>query len=249
MIGPYYVNTEARRMAAWGQACQIPFAKVTIDSRQFAVHAEVQEAFEVWEEVRQKYNYPLTGEDTGAYNCRHINHNPNNPWSAHAWATAMDTNWLENPYGSKLVTDIPPKMVEELQRLRTGSGAYVFMWGGDWDRKPDTPHAAYDAMHWEVIAHPLDLATGIALDSSLVKGDELGLKLGDRGNAVKALQQALNKWSPALALTEDGIFGSRTEAALKTYQAAAQVPESGILDIYTAPFIMTNEIRRHLATL
>lgn len=247
MIGPYYVNNEARRRAAWGPPCSIPFGTVTIYGRQLKCHKSVVRAFQEWERIRAKHGYEMPGTDTGFYNCRRMRHNPNLPWSAHAWATAMDGNWLQNPAGRKLVTDMPPAMIKELQSLKTVSGAYVFMWGGDWDRDPRTNHTYLDAMHWEVVAHPLDLASGF-MDSgapliSVKDGDEVTLNRGDRGNVVRALQKELNAWSPALRLTVDGIFGQVTESAVKQYQQAADLPVSGVVDSLTAAFLLTTRSR------
>lgn len=164
MLGPYYVTTDARRHAAWGDPCQAKATagRVTIDGRTFVLSIDAVAAFEVWERIRHRHGYRLTGTDTGFYNCRHMQHNPDLPMSYHSWGMALDVNWLENPAGSKLVTDIPQAMIDDLLAVRTGSGARVFRWGGDWDWDGvSTDHSYIDAMHWEVVAHPSDLATGI----------------------------------------------------------------------------------------
>jgi hypothetical protein len=244
MIGPYYVNTEARRTQAWGSVCRPPLVTVQIGARQLKCHRLAAAAFGQWEQIRARHGYPVDGEDTGFYNCRRINHNPANPYSAHAWATALDVNWLTNPAGSKFQSDIPPKMRNELMAVRTTSGAYVFMWGGDWDRNPDTPHSFWDAMHWEVIAHPADLATGFAgQPAAPSEEDPMGLKTGDRSNAVRALQRHLADWNPALGLKDDGIYGQHTKAAVRTYQTAAGLPETGEADDTTLIHAYTNPFR------
>lgn len=251
MNGPYYVNTEARRKAAWGPPCQVPFAKVTLDTKTISVHRDTVSAWEAWEAIRAKHGYRLEGNDTGSYNCRHIANDPNRPWSAHAWATATDTNWHQNPDGKVLVTDMPKDMIRELQQLQTESGVYVFMWGGDWDRDPTSPHKYYDAMHWEVIAHPLDLATGIAnIPTGPEKGDNMGLRAGMRGGGVKALQIHLNAWDPSFELVEDGIYGrgktdpGRTGICVALYQKAAGFKENPLhADDTTLTHLYTNPLR------
>lgn len=248
MIGPYYVNSESRRKAAWGPPCTIPFATVHVAGRALKCHAEAVGAFTVLEDIRAKYGYEAPGSDTGIYNCRHIGNDPSRPWSAHAWATALDLNWQQNPAGRKLVTDMPEAMIKELQSVKTRSGVYVFMWGGDWDRNPATGHSYWDAMHWEIVAHPLDLATGFETAAALVsvppkEGTEVALKNGDRGNACRAIQRELNRWNPALSLVEDGIFGLRTEVAVKEYQKAADLPVSGVADSLTLGFLLTTRSR------
>jgi hypothetical protein len=256
MIGPYYVNNEARRIAAWGQPCNVPWGKATINSKTYSVHRDTVSAWEVLDTIRANHNYVPTGTDTGFYNCRRINHRPAPaPWSAHAWATALDLNWLQNPAGSKLVTDMPLAMIRELQSVKTVSGVFVFMWGGDWDRDPTTSHTFYDAMHWEVIAHPLDLASGIVGPSprTTPKKEQYmdhGLRAGERGGDVKALQIHLNAWRPDFDLVEDGIFGTgandggRTGAALAEYQlAAGREVNSLFCDATTFALIATNGFR------
>ena len=111
--------------------------------------------------VFRRYDYRLDGADTGSYSCRFIG--GTQIWSRHAWAIAIDVNWLENPDGKVLVVDplMHPNIPLEVVELVTGCGAQLARWGGDWDSNPDTEHSYWDAMHWEVIAHPLCLATGI----------------------------------------------------------------------------------------
>ncbi|MCL6598095.1 MAG: peptidoglycan-binding protein [Alicyclobacillus macrosporangiidus] len=58
------------------------------------------------------------------------------------------------------------------------------------------------------------------------------LKLGDGGNGVKLLQQALNRASGA-GLQTDGAFGPLTQSALITYQQAHGLPATGVCDIRT----------------
>ncbi len=247
MLGPYYVNNESRRKAAWGPPCTIQFGTVQIAGRALKCHIQTVDAWKLFETIRVKHGYEAPGSDTGIYNCRHIGNDPARPWSAHAWATALDLNWQQNPAGRRLVTDMPQAMIKELQSVKTVSGVYVWMWGGDWDRDPRTGHSYWDAMHWEIIAHPLDLMSGFGVTGPLVStpedGDEMTLKQGDRGNAVKAIQKELNRWNPPLSLVEDGIFGLRTEVALKEYQKAADLPLSGVGDSLTLSFLLTTRSR------
>ena len=247
MRGPYYVTTESRRMAAWGDPCGVKATagRVTIDGRTFSLASLAVPAFKVWEAIRAKYNYRLTGTDTGFYNCRHMRHNPSLPWSVHAWAMAMDVNWLENPAGSKLVTDIPQPMIDEILAVRTNSGARLFRWGGDWDWDGiSTDHSYVDAMHWEVVAHPLDLETGINYE---VQEEETTMKRGDKGFTVALVQQSmiekgqdLGTWTPYSGPTPawftgsfspgaDGDAGATFEREAKVFQASIGMPETGVL--------------------
>ena len=151
----------------WGQPCKGPRSKVTIGGHVFTVDARSVPAFKAWEQVRAKHGYvlhpPYPEGDSGTGNCRHIGNDSNRPWSSHAWWAGIDANWQTNPDGSRLKTDVPKAMRDDLQALRTKkTGAFVWRWGGDWDRDPRTGHSYYDAMHWEIHATPSELTEGIA---------------------------------------------------------------------------------------
>jgi N-acetyl-anhydromuramyl-L-alanine amidase AmpD len=74
-------------------------------------------------------------------------------------------------------------------------------------------------------------------------GDGMALRKGDTGNAVAALQKALNGWQPTLGLVVDKIFGDATVAAVKTYQEAANLPVNGTADGVTLALLLTTSLR------
>lgn len=203
MLGPFYVTNDAQRRAAWGDPCQAvaTAGRVTLGGRIFPLSLHAVEPFQAFELVRAKHGYELTGNDTGFYNCRHMQFNDALPMSYHSWGMALDINWFENPAGSRLVTDIPKAMRDELLALRTNSGARVFRWGGDWDWDGiSSDHSYIDAMHWEVVAHPLDLATGINLEGVNVMPD-FGEKVGVDTIFVQVWQEML----------DEGVFSKYTD--------------------------------------
>ena len=212
-----YVLTEPQRLSLWGDPCvagDVLLGPLRLDGRIFSVNQLGIPAFEVWEAIRAVYDYKLTGSDTGFYNCRHMRHDPSAPWSVHAWAMALDVNWLENPAGNKLVTDSPDEMIDDLLAVRTVSGARVFRWGGDWDWDgQSTDHSYVDAMHWEVVAHPLDLETGF----TNTPGDTmLPIVEGDDTEDQTALADMLNETSGTrLKLVEP--YDSDMVAAVKEH--------------------------------
>jgi len=55
------------------------------------------------------------------------------------------------------------------------------------------------------------------------------VKYGDKGDAVAQAQRALRR-TPNLALTVDGEFGPKTEAATKEFQKQAGLPVTGVVD-------------------
>ena len=62
-----------------------------------------------------------------------------------------------------------------------------------------------------------------------------GLRRGDKGTAVTAMQRALLTWKPDCLpkYGADGDFGAETEAALKAYQKASGLSETGVYDAAT----------------
>jgi len=166
-------GSERWREEKWGDACAT--AKTTIvwigadqSTGQKEVGLTVDRRavpiFRAAAAVIARHRYLVDRTQTGAYNCRHIGNDVNRPWSSHAWATAVDINWRRNPDGSRLVTDMPAAMIDDLQALTCADGTPCWRWGGDWDRDPRTGHTYYDAMHFEAFATPDEIASGPICD-------------------------------------------------------------------------------------
>lgn len=125
-------------------------------------------AFAALDNVFRKWLYKPRSGVTGSFNCRPITGGTN--YSLHAFnpdgpfyfwtnvkvtkALAVDINWDKNPYGPELVTDMPLGMILEIEQIRTNNGKQVWRWGGRYLNNKD-------AMHFEIIVSPADLATGI----------------------------------------------------------------------------------------
>lgn len=175
--------------------------------------------------------YAPRAKDTGAYNCRTITggtgyslhaYGPGDRfkfWNGVSIATslAVDINWTTNPYGPRLVTDMPRAMVDAILAIRTNNGVQVWRWGGDYTTNRD-------AMHFEIVCSPADLATGIAGTTAPAPTKRRLLRRGSRGPDViwtqTCLQIIARKWPahvPLLAAA-DGVYGSRTEAAVLAFQ-------------------------------
>lgn len=119
--------------------------------------------------LMHRHGYRPRAGVTGGYNCRNSTGSSTTK-STHSlgpgvpftfWtgvkittAGATDVNSDKNPYGPRLVTDMPFDMVREIEAVRTVSGAQAFRWGGRYTGNKD-------AMHYENIAPPHDLASGI----------------------------------------------------------------------------------------
>lgn len=81
------------------------------------------------------------------------------------------------------------------------------------------------------------------VQNQLESGGDMALRKGDSGNAVAALQKALNAWSPALGLTVDKIYGDATVKAVVVYQEAANLPPTGTADGVTLALLLTTSLR------
>ena len=126
-------------------------------------------AYRALDDVFRRWGFDAGDGDTGAYNPRPITGGTD--WSLHAYgpgdqytfwwgskvttALAVDVDWNNNPYGPRLITNMPRKMIDEIEAIRTVNGKQVWSWGGDYT-------GSKDAMHFEIVCTPADLATGIA---------------------------------------------------------------------------------------
>ena len=66
--------------------------------------------------------------------------------------------------------------------------------------------------------------------------DAEGLRRGDSGSDVRAMQRLLLKWNPSILphYGADGDFGGETQKALMTFQTAAGLPATGVYDEATS---------------
>lgn len=60
------------------------------------------------------------------------------------------------------------------------------------------------------------------------------LRFGSRGAGVRGVQSALNRTNPSPGLSEDGNFGSRTDAAVRAFQQRKGLQPDGIVGRLTA---------------
>ena len=141
-------------MSSWSRCrssdlTTIPFgqhgARITVQRRAVP-------AFRALESVMNAHRYHIRPADTGAYNCRVIA--GTSTWSNHAYGIAVDVNWQTNPYSSRLITDMPAAMIRDIENIRTADGTRVFRWGGRYS-------GSKDAMHFEVMVSPEQIARGI----------------------------------------------------------------------------------------
>lgn len=210
--------TTPQLRVAWTPACDPSVLAVVelVQGVRVQCRASVATAVRALGRVLEAHDYPVRAGDTGGYNCRQITAGTGH--SLHAFGIAIDINWNSNPFrkDNVLVTDMPKVMVRNILRIRTNNGKQVWGWGGHY-------RTVKDAMHYEIVCAPEDLATGIDWDT--VQQAPLRpsaphrwplVRHGDRGPAVEELHDRLGVASPGDP--GYGIFGPRTEAAVREYQ-------------------------------
>src|SRR5262249_23169773 len=130
-----------------------------------------------------------------------------------------------------LVTDMPKAMVNDILAIRTNNGQQLWGWGGNY-------RSAKDAMHFEIVCAPADVATGI--NWSTVKQPKLTptkvdqwplIGRGDGGPAVEELHKRLKIVKPGEP--GFGIFGPVTEAAVGEYQRTHGLTADGRVGMQT----------------
>jgi hypothetical protein len=147
------MRSTAELRILWAPACTAPFARLNLYGEGVVtVDVLIVDAVKALNAVLIDWDYRTRRADTGAYNCRQITGGTN--YSLHAYGIAVDLNWSTNPYGRTLVTDMPIGMIEAIEGIRTAGGVQVWRWGGRYSNNKD-------AMHFEVVASPAELARGI----------------------------------------------------------------------------------------
>lgn len=144
--------TTSELRVAWAPACSVPLVRFRLHGGAVvSVHELIVPALEMLSAVLAAHGYEATPPDTGAYNCRKIT--GGSGYSLHAYGIAVDINWLDNPYGPRLVTDMPDEMIRDIEAIRTAGNRPVWRWGGRF-------RGNKDAMHFEVACRPEELTAG-----------------------------------------------------------------------------------------
>ena len=111
-------------------------------------------------------------------------------------------------------------MVDEIKAIRTNNGVNVFRWGGDYSGNKD-------AMHYEIVASPAEIATGIATGSQPIPTpeDEMAssyLRLNQPGDPnhgrVEVIDDFNRRWISPEELQLLVFFGAKVQdVALSTF--------------------------------
>jgi hypothetical protein len=148
------MRSTAELRILWAPACTAPFARLNLYGEGVVtVDVLIVDAVKALNAVLIDWDYRTRRADTGAYNCRQITGGTN--YSLHAYGIASRPQLEHQPVRSRtLVTDMPIGMIEAIEGIRTAGGVQVWRWGGRYSNNKD-------AMHFEVVASPAELARGI----------------------------------------------------------------------------------------
>lgn len=121
-------------------------------------------------------------------------------------------------------------VVEKIENIRTLEGRALFRWLG-W---------IGDYMHWEIDVPPwevnVDWNTVPGFDAPPIDKEEIVLRNGDTGKAVKDYQGCLLRWNKDSLprWKDDGDFGDETEVWIRAFQTDFDLPATGVIDGVTA---------------
>lgn len=231
------------RLDEWGPACKLETVATPIyaGGPKCHIRREIRPAYIELGSVFLRHGYVV--RRIGGYNCRKITGGTSH--SSHSWGISVDVNDDTNPYRrDKLVTDMPYAMIEDVYRVKTLGGVQAWRWGGDWDGRPGTPNSNYDAMHFEIVATPVELARGFAAavlpDHSAAAHEKFYpvIRQGAVGPAVTELQRLLGMERLGAGA---GKFGPRTHQTVQAYQASRGLDPDGIVGAATWTALLTKQ--------
>jgi hypothetical protein len=155
-------------------------------------------------------------------------------------ATRGSTSWRLGAWGTPCEPDIVAMAIyaggPRFQCDRRTREAFTRLGAG----RPEVPNSNYDAMHFEIIATPAELARGFSLEVPTNPISVLAypvIRRGAKGPLVVELQQLLGLGNT----TGVGDFGPRTEQAVLLYQRSRGLLVDGIVGHGTWTALLTHQ--------
>jgi len=169
---------------------------------------------EVLADIQNEQPAVFAGLDTAGMLCARLMRNSPNI-SNHAWGTAIDLTLngiLDNPGNNTTQRG--------LALIAPIFNRHGWYWGGGFPRE--------DAMHFELSEQKIrELHDAGVFNGATGTLPPSSLSIGDRGQQVKKLQEALNARGETLVV--DGIFGAGTHAAVVNFQARNGLTADGVV--------------------
>ena len=190
-------------------------------------------------------------KNLGGYGVRRINGSQKQLWSAHAFGAAQDMSYRTGPDRDTIANEVIPFLEQHadqlgIQRIHDFWAKRYWQSGKGWINRP--PGSKNDHLHIETTAEAWD--DGRSVEERLGQPAPAPApapqpagwqtcRLGDHGDNVKAVQQALraagykNSTSKKLIVV-DGEFGANTDKRVRQFQEAAGLTVDGIVGPITA---------------
>jgi len=202
----------------WPRCQKTKMAAVTKAGVTVYVHKEIAALVATLLEATERQGYDVKPGQTWGFACRAIR-GTDKP-SNHSWGLAVDINSLTNPMSTTFASDIPPAIVA----MWWAAGCF---WGGWATKRPDT-------MHFEYVYRPSDVDRHLAIARTYLTGHPWTgriIRLAQprmRGADVAWVQNRLNAKGASRRLVEDGVFGPKTEQALRAFQQKVGLAVDGV---------------------
>ncbi len=169
----------------------------------------------VFADIRQEEPEVFAGLGSSGMLCARLVRGSAASISNHSWGTAIDLNLngMLDQRGNR-------KVQVGLSRIAPIFNRHGMYWGAGFPVE--------DAMHFELSDQKIrELHTAGVFGGAPVTLPDVALSIGDRGQQVKKLQEALN--AQGEDLTADGIFGASTHAAIVAFQARNGLNPDGVV--------------------
>lgn len=163
--------------------------------------------------------YTITS--SGAFSCRAIVGAPTVA-SNHSRGRAIDINPSANPQSWTFTSNLPPAVVSMWE-------SHGFYWGGRYNGTT----TKFDAMHFEYYDTPASVSVNYRKltnrSADTCTNSTATVRKGDRGEAVSDAQCLLIRKGYTSVGAIDGIFGDRTDAAVRAFQRSRGLVADGIV--------------------
>lgn len=179
----------------------------------------VESLREVLADIQQEELEVFQGLGTAGMLCARLVRGSSSSISNHSWGTAIDLtlNGLLDAVGNR-------RTQRGLAAIAPIFNRHGWYWGAGFPRE--------DAMHFELSDQKIrQLHADGAFGGAPVVLPDPALSIGDRGQQVRRLQEALN--ARGENLIADGIFGPSTRAAVIAFQARSGLTPDGIVGART----------------
>jgi hypothetical protein len=191
---------------------------VTDDVGPFSVSGlkpAVESLKQVLADIRQEQAEVFGGLGTAGMACARFVRGSTTSISNHSWGTAIDLT-----LNGILDTRGDDKTQVGLSLIAPIFNRHGWFWGAGFPTE--------DAMHFELSDQKIrELHAAGVFGGPATTPPEIALSIGDRGQQVKRLQQALNAHGETVDV--DGMFGPGTHAAVVSFQAKNGLTPDGIV--------------------